>query len=100
MLQILKRPLFTEKATALQEARSQYAFEVDPKANKIQIKQAIEQRFDVKVKSVRTVRLKPKRKVQMTRRGIFNGKTAFRKKAYVTLNEGYTIEIVDSGNKA
>ncbi len=96
MIQILKRPLLTEKAMNLREA-GHYVFEVDPRANKIQIKQAVESRFDVAVKSVRTVRVKGKPKSQMTRKGIFQGKTALRKKAYVTLQPGQTIDILETG---
>lgn len=96
MIQILKRPLLTEKAMQLREA-GQYMFEVDPRANKIQIKQAVESRFDVLVKSVRTVRVKGKPKTQMTRKGVFQGKTSLRKKAYVTLQAGQTIDILETG---
>lgn len=96
MIQTLKRPLLTEKAMQLRDA-GQYVFEVAPQANKIQIKQAIESRFDVRVKSVRTVRVKGKPKTQMTRKGAFHGKTSLRKKAYVTLQAGQTIDILETG---
>ena len=57
---ILRRPLLTEKATIAREMAAEYAFEVDPTANKIQIREAVEIRFDVKVKDVRTIRVRGK----------------------------------------
>lgn len=93
MNQAIKRPLITEKAMTLQE-QGQYVFEVDPKANKIEIKKAIEEMFEVDVKSIRTLNRKGKQKFRMTRRGYMRGKTRSIKKAYVTLKEGQSIEIV------
>lgn len=93
MIEIIKRPLLTEKATKLQ-IHNQYVFEVDKKANKIQIKKAIEELFEVNVRSVRTAQIKGKRKFRYTRKGIMRGKTRDYKKAYVTLNEGETIDLV------
>ncbi|MCS7176012.1 MAG: 50S ribosomal protein L23 [Candidatus Kapabacteria bacterium] len=94
MWNILKRPIITEKALKLQ-AQRQYVFEVDPKANKLQIKQAIEQLFEVKVESVRTVRIKGKRRVRFIRGHRIEGRLPNRKKAYVTLREGYHIDLVE-----
>jgi len=91
MIPILKRPLVTEKMTALQE-KGQYAFEVDTTSNKITIARAVEKKFNVKVVSVRTVTMKGKTKSQMTRRGRFAGRTAAWKKAIVTLKAGDKIE--------
>lgn len=91
MTAILKRPIVTEKMTALQE-KGQYAFEVDPSANKISIAQAVEKKFNVTVVDVRTVRYKGKTKTQMTRRGRFTGRTAAWKKAIVRLKAGDKIE--------
>lgn len=95
MREILKRPLVTEKMTVLQDKR-QYAFEVDDKANKIEIARAVEKKFKVKVQSVRTMMYKGKSKTQLTKRGRFSGKTAHWKKAIVTLKEGDKIEFVES----
>jgi len=86
---IIKRPLVTEKVSKLQGTYNQYAFEVDKRANKIQIKKAIEERFGVKVLKVRTMNVKGKVK----RLGRFQGKRPDWKKAIVTLREGDTIEI-------
>jgi large subunit ribosomal protein L23 len=91
---IIKRPILTEKMTALGEKR-QYAFEVDVDANKIEIAKAVEKRFSVKVLSVRTVRYRGKQKTQFTRRGRFSGKRASWKKAIVTLAQGQNIDLLE-----
>lgn len=66
-----------------------YAFVVDRNANKVEIRKAIEQRYpDVQVKEVRTIVVRGKRKRQMTRRGVLEGRRASYKKAIVTLKEG------------
>ncbi|MCS6966182.1 MAG: 50S ribosomal protein L23 [Candidatus Kapabacteria bacterium] len=94
MWQIIKRPIITEKALKLQ-AQRQYVFEVDPRSNKIQIKQAIEKLFDVKVEGVRTVRVKGKKRSRFVRGHRIEGRLPLRKKAYVTLKEGYHIDLVE-----
>jgi len=88
---ILKQPLITEKMSMLANQR-QYAFEVDIEANKIEIKQVIEKKFNVDVDSIRTVRMKGKKKMQLTRRGRFEGRRPHWKKAIVTLKEGQEID--------
>jgi len=93
MTDVIKRPIVTEKAMKLQSA-TQYCFEVDINSNKITIKNAIEKMFEVNVLSVRTARVKPKVKTRYTRKGIQRGKTSERKKAYVTLKKGQTIDVV------
>lgn len=90
--QIIKRPLLTEKAT-LHAENGVYTFEVSPDANKIEIAQAVERRFGVKVDSVRTAWIKAKRKLQMTRKGVWRGKKPARKKAVVQLQKGQTIDL-------
>ena len=95
MVGIIRRPILTEKITALQDRR-QYAFEVDDAANKVSIAQAIEKKFNVTVLNVRTVRVKGKQKTQMTRRGRFTGKTREWKKAMVTLKEGDKIDYLEN----
>lgn len=85
---IIKRPLRTEKSVADGEATNSFHFEVDLRANKIQIKKAVENHFDVKVQDVRTIVRKGK-----TRRVRFKlGRTKDWKKAVVTLKEGSTID--------
>lgn len=93
MITVLKKPVITEKATKVGHLR-QYVFEVDPNANKVQIRAALKQMFDVEIDSIRTVRTKGKVKQRMTRRGLQVGRTNLRKKAYVTLKEGQSIDIV------
>lgn len=84
MIQIIKRPIITEKASKMQASR-QYCFEVTPDANKIQIKQALEQLFEVNIISVRTTLIKGKVKRRMTKKGLMVGRKPLRKKAYITL---------------
>jgi len=82
--QIIKRPLITEKSNLQREAEQTVTFEVARDANKIEIKQAVEQAFKVKVKAVRTMVTAGKAK----RVGRSVGKRSTVKKAYVTLAEG------------
>lgn len=93
---ILIKPVITEKMTLLQETRNQYAFEVSPDANKIDIKNAIQKKFNVKVESIRTVTLKGKRKSQFTRRGRFEGYRPRRKRALVTLSKDSKIDFFEA----
>ncbi len=85
---VIIQPLLTEKGASLQEELNQVQFRVDMRANKIQIRQAVERLFDVNVLSVRTQIVRGKIK----RRGRFEGKRANWKKAIVSLAEGETIE--------
>ena len=87
-LEIVKAPVITEKAAALGQ-ENVYVFKVDSRANKIEIKQAIEKLFNVKVESIRTINVKPKKK----RVGRYSGLTNRTKKAIVTLAEGQQIEL-------
>lgn len=83
--EILIRPLVTEKLTRLM-GEGHYTFVVDLDANKIQIRRAVEERFPgVVVKEVRTMIVRGKRRRQMTRRGVNEGRTTRFKKAIVTL---------------
>ena len=91
-MSVIRRPLVTEKVTRLQEKLNQYAFEVTPGANKIQIKRAVEERFKVKVTGVRTVNVRGKVK----RLGRFSGRRADWKKALVTLAEGQKIDFFEN----
>lgn len=95
MTGILKRPIVTEKITALQEKR-QFSFEVSLDANKIEIAKAVEKKFKVSVVSVRTLVVKGKRKTQLTRRGRFEGRKNTWKKAIVTLKEGDKIDYFEN----
>ena len=83
--QIIRRPLVTEKSTLLREAGANVlAFEVAPSANKIQVKQAVEELFKVKVEDVRVFNVRGKVK----RMGRYAGKRRDWRKAYVRLKEG------------
>ena len=93
---ILKRPILTEKMLKLQEAKGQYAFEVDENANKIEVKRAIQEKFDVTVENVNIIRVKGKSKRLNTRRGITTGKRPDWKKAIVTLREGDSINFFEN----
>ena len=85
LFDVIKKPCLTEKSNLLQEVQNTVTFKVDPRANKIEIKKAVEELFDVKVKSVRTSPVKGKKR----RVGIKSmGKTNDWKKAYVSLSEG------------
>ena len=83
--EIIRRPLVTEKSTMMREdGKNVIVFEVDPDANKIQVKDAVEQLFKVKVDSVRLFNVRGKVK----RMGRFEGKRRDWRKAYVKLKEG------------
>ena len=86
---IIKAPIITEKSSDLAQNQNTITFSVDVKANKTQIKQAVEKVFDVKVESVNTINVKPKTK----RVGRYAGKTNRVKKAIVKLKEGTSIEL-------
>jgi len=83
--EVVKSPCLTEKSNFLQELQGKVVFKVDPRANKIEIKQAVESLFDVKVSSVKTTRVSGKKK-RVGMKSI--GRTSNWKKAYVTLAEG------------
>lgn len=85
---VIKAPIVTEKSAELAQ-QNVITFSVDVKANKTQIKQAVENIFDVKVDSVNTINVKPKKK----RVGRYAGKTNRVKKAIVKLKEGSSIEL-------
>ena len=91
--EVLKRPVVTEKTTRLQEASRQYAFEVDRRANRLMVKHAVEERFDVQVVDVNIIIVKAK-----TRRRSRNQiavRVAPWKKAIVTLAPGKTIQVFE-----
>ena len=95
--QILHRPILTEKMNKLQDSQNMYAFQVDPGANKIQIKDAVENKFDVKVSKVRTMNFFGKSKQMTVRSGgraiRTSGRRSNWKKAIVTLTEGFSIDL-------
>jgi large subunit ribosomal protein L23 len=92
---IVQKPVITEKSTTLREGDNRYVFRVDVKSNKRQIKKAVEDLFEVKVKDVRTAIIRGKRSVVMNRAGRFEGYKPNWKKAYVTLEDGFSIDAFD-----
>jgi large subunit ribosomal protein L23 len=95
MRQVLIKPLITEKMNFLGETYNKYGFIVDYNANKIQIAKAVEEKFEVKVFDVNTVRYEGKTKTQFRKSGRFTGKAARYKKAIVTLEKGQKIDLFE-----
>jgi len=91
-MNILIKPIVTEKMTEQGEDFNRYGFVVAKDANKLQIKQAVEELYNVKVAEVNTMRYAGKRKQRYTKSGISVGSTASFKKAVVTLAEGEVID--------
>ena len=89
---IIKRPLITEKSTSAREEGNKYIFEVDTRANKVEIGEAVEKLFKVKVLEVRTLNVAGKKK----RVGRVIGQKSDWKKAVVTLAAGSSIEIFEN----
>ena len=92
---IIRRPVVTEKSMTGSEAGGVYTFEVDPSANKVEIRRAVEALFWVDVTNVDTLRVQGKTRRRSYRHGI--GRTAERKKAMITLAPGQTIDVVEMG---
>ena len=90
-MNVLKRPLVTEKYTAMNEV-GKYAFEVEKKANKVEIRKAVESLYGVTVERVATMRSQGKLKSKYTKSGAVSGRTASIKKAIVTLKQGDVID--------
>lgn len=91
-MEILIKPIVTEKMTAQGEKFNRYGFLVDRKANKLQIKKAVEELYGVSVESVNTISYGGKSKTRYTKSGVMAGRTAPTKKAVVTLAKGETID--------
>ncbi|MBG0858820.1 MAG: 50S ribosomal protein L23 [Bacteroidales bacterium] len=91
-MNILLKPIVTEKMTSQGDKYNRYGFFVDKSANKVQIKKAVEELYGVTVESVNTMRYGGKVKSRNTKSGILTGKTAATKKAVVTLAEGNKID--------
>jgi len=92
-MSILIKPIITEKATAMSELNNCYSFQVNTKANKIEIKKAVESAYGVSVQKVRTINVRPDRKTRQTKTGVQHGKTNAVKKAIVQLAEGESIDL-------
>jgi len=92
MKNIILRPLVTEKITKQQEKLSQYGFVVATESNKIEIKEAVEKMFNVKVTDVSTMIMPTKSKQRYTKTGILSGRKPKYKKAIVQLEKGQSID--------
>lgn len=91
--EVLIKPILTEKANAQQEKLNRYAFKVNRKANKLEIKNAIESFYGVAVVDVNTVVVPGKNKARFTKAGYIQGVKPAYKKAYITVAEGETIDL-------
>lgn len=98
-MNILIKPIITEKATKFAEDKNVFTFYVDPRANKIEIKKAVEAAYGVSVENVRTINIRPDRKVRYTKTGVQTGKTNAYKKAIVQVAEGDTIDFYNTNEE-
>lgn len=92
MVNILIKPVITEKMTGLGEKLNRFGFIVDYRANKLEIKKAVEDFYGVEVLAVNTLRYSGKEKSRYTKSGVIAGRKSAYKKAIVTLAEGETID--------
>lgn len=95
-MNILIKPVITEKATRDAEDKNRYSFVVANKANKIEIKDAVEAAYGVSITKVRTMIVRPDRKTKNTKTGVITGKTNAYKKAIVQVAEGETIDFYNN----
>lgn len=95
-MSVLIKPIITEKMTADSELYNRYGFLVDPKANKLQIKEAVESAYGVSVEKVRTMNYGPKRKSRYTKTGVQHGKTNCLKKAIIDVADGDAIDFYNN----
>lgn len=91
--EVLIRPRVTEKANAQMEKQNRYTFVVDKRANKLEIKNAVEEFYNVKVATVHTNVVPAKNKSRYTKAGLISGRKPGFKKAIVTLVEGDNIDL-------
>lgn len=90
---IIIKPIISEKADRLTENLNQYSFIVNKKANKIEIKKAIEELYSVNVDSVNTIIMPAKARNRNTRSGLLKGRVSAFKKAIITLSKGEEIDL-------
>jgi large subunit ribosomal protein L23 len=90
---VLVKPIVTEKSNSLSDKRRTYAFRVDRKANKLEVKKAVEDFYGVTVLEVNTVVVPAKAKSKFTKAGFISGRKPAYKKAYVKVAEGETIDL-------
>ena len=92
-MNILIKPIITEKATNDSELNNRYTFQVNVKSNKVEIKKAVEKAYGVSVEKVRTINVRPDRNTRFTQAGIQHGKTNAVNKSIVQLAEGESIDL-------
>ncbi|NAS32333.1 50S ribosomal protein L23 [Flavobacteriaceae bacterium R38] len=95
-MSVLIKPIITEKMTNDSELNNRYGFIVDSRANKLQIKDAVEATYGVSVAKVRTMNYGPERRTRYTKTGIQHGKTNAVKKAIVQVSEGDAIDFYNN----
>src|SRR5688500_10081588 len=91
--EVLVKPIVTEKSNKLSDQRRTYAFRVNRKANKLEVKKAVEDFYGVSVIDVNTIVVPGKAKTKFTKAGFISGRKPAYKKAYVTVAEGETIDL-------
>lgn len=91
--EVLLRPRVTEKANEQMENQNRYTFVVDKRSNKLEIKAAVQEFYNVKVADVRTIVVAAKAKSRFTKDGLLSGRKPGYKKAIVTLEEGENIDL-------
>jgi len=95
-MKVIFEPIITEKATNDSELRNRYTFLVNREANKIQIKDAVEDKYNVTVEKVRTQIYGSERKTKFTKRGVQRTKTNINKKAIVDIQDGDSIDFYNN----
>ena len=95
-MSIIIKPIITEKVTKQGELLNRYGFVVDKKANKVQIKNAIEAAYGVNIVAINTMNVRPDRSVKYTKSGMISAKTNALKKAIVQVKEGETIDFYNN----
>ena len=95
-MSIIIKPIVTEKVTKESEVLNRYGFFVNKKANKVQIKKAVEATYGVTILSVNTMNVRPDRTTKYTKSGLISGKTNAYKKAIVQVQEGETIDFYNN----
>ncbi len=95
-MSIIIKPIVTEKVTKESEVLNRFGFVVNNKANKVQIKKAVEAAYGVTIVSVNTMNVRPDRTTKYTKSGLISGKTNATKKAIVQVQEGETIDFFNN----
>ena len=95
-MKVIFEPIITEKATNDSELRNRYSFVVSREANKIQIKNAVQEKYNVTVQKVRTQIYGSERKTKFTKRGVQRTKTNVKKKAIVDIQDGESIDFYNN----